>query len=96
MFVQQILSHVKLSQVPKQADMHYLSPHKQSVMPQVSLQNDLTPTHSSTPRMFFPLTLFYWQANISEALWIIRRSECVNKSMKERSTDEVTTQHPKR
>lgn len=46
-------SRVKLSQAHKQADIHNLHPHTQSVMPEVTLQSDLTPTHSSTPRMFF-------------------------------------------
>ena len=39
-------SHVKLSEAHKQADIHNLKP-------EVTLQNDLTPTHSSTPWMFF-------------------------------------------
>lgn len=33
---------------------------------------------------------------MSEVLWIIRQTECVNESMKEWSTNEVTTPHPKR
>lgn len=52
-------SRVKLSQAHKQADKHNLHPHTCSVMPEVTLQNDLTPTHSSTPRNVFPLARFY-------------------------------------
>lgn len=44
---------VKLSQAHKQKDIHNLHPHKRSVMPEVRLPSDLSPTHSSTPRMFF-------------------------------------------
>lgn len=46
-------SCVELSEAHKQKHLHQLHPHKRSVMPEVTLQNDLTPTQRSTPTMFF-------------------------------------------
>lgn len=78
------LSRVKLSHVHKEKeDKHNLCPHNRSMMPEVTLETDPTPTRSSTPRMFFHSLAFYCQADMSEVLRIIRQAECVNTSMKE-------------
>lgn len=78
-------SRVKLSQAHKQADVHNLCPHKRSVMPEVAHYRMIShPRIVAHPECFS--TPFYCQADISEALRIIRPTECVNKSMKERGT----------
>lgn len=87
-------SRVKLSQTHKQADIHNLHPHKRSVMPEVTLQNH---SHAEQhTQNVFPLAPLYCRADASEAPRIIRKAECVNESMKERSANEVTARHPKR
>lgn len=55
LLIQQTFFCVKLSEAYKQKHLHHLHPHKQSVMPEVTLQNDLThPQCFSTRSVLLP------------------------------------------